>query len=97
MNARRWLNEHGYQDVVALIDEVEAEWKSASKRTRRDWWYILAGDAEGGSRVVAGRPFPVLWAAQKRQGKPHTRNALKRNRSEVPPPVRRSRRHERQQ
>lgn len=94
MNARRWLAENGYEDVVALINEVEAEWKARSAKTRRDWWDILAGDSQGGSRVIAGRPFPVLWAAQKRQGRPPTKNALKRNRSEVPPPVRRSARWE---
>lgn len=87
MNARRWLAENGYEDVVALIDDVTTEWKARSIRTRRDWWDILAGDSAGEARFVAGRPFPVLWAAQERQGRPHTKNALKRNRSEVPPPV----------
>lgn len=88
ITARRWLAENGYGDVATLIDEVEAVWFSSGIRTRRDWWDILAGDAEGRGRTVAGRVFPVLWAAQKRQGRKPTKDALKRKRSEVPPPVR---------
>ena len=40
--------------------------------------------------VVAGREFPVLLAAQRRQGKAVTKNALCRNRNEQIPPVRAS-------
>ncbi len=91
MGARLWLRQNGYGDVADLIDKVEEDWVSQGKRTRRDWWDILSGDAQGKGREVAGRTFPVLWVAQERQGQAHTKNAIRRNRSEVPPPVRRSR------
>jgi hypothetical protein len=90
MNARHWLAENGYADVIALIEDVESQWRSQGIKTRRDWWETLAGDADGNPRVVAGRQFPVLWAARKRQGLKPSKNALKRNRSEKPPPIRRT-------
>ncbi len=92
MTARKWLRENGYDDVADLIDEVMAEWKERGSRERRDWWDILAGDRNGQPRVIAGREFPVLQAAQKRQGRKVTANALKRNRREKPPPVRQTER-----
>ena len=88
MLARRWLRQHDYGDVADLIDEVVDEWKSQDKHTRRNWWDILAGDAKGKPRVVAGREFPILRAAQLRQGFRVTENALCRNPSEEIPPVR---------
>ena len=88
MNTKLWLAENGYEDVVALINEVESEWKAAGRKTRRDWWHVLAGSASGAPNVIAGRKFPVLWAARKRRGLPNTKGALKRNKREVPPPVR---------
>jgi hypothetical protein len=88
VTARKWLVENDYEDIVALIDRVEDDWRSRGFKTRRDWWDILAGDAEGQGRTVAGRVFPVLWAAQRRQGRKPTKNALRRKRSEAPPPVR---------
>ena len=88
MQAKQWLSENGYNDIAALIDEVETEWKSNGKQTRRNWWEILAGGTSGKSRVVAGRTFPVLRAAQIRQGVPITDNALERGTREEPPAVR---------
>ena len=88
MNTKSWLAENGYEDIILLIDEVEAEWKDKSIKTRRDWWHVLAGNVSGAPNVVAGREFPVLWAARKRRGLPNTKDALKRNKREVPPPVR---------
>jgi DNA adenine methylase len=85
--ARQWLLENRYEDVAALIDEVTDEWKTMGKRTRRNWWVILAGDIKGQSRTVAGRTFPVLHAAQRRQGVAVTDNALRRGRKEEVPPV----------
>ncbi len=84
--ARQWLLDNHYQDVAALIDEITREWKLAGKQTRRNWWQILAGDTKGNSRVVEGRSFPVLRAAQLRMGVPVTPDAICRNpREEVPP------------
>ena len=85
------MSENDYDDAVALIDKVEGGWKKRGIKTRRDWWHVLAGKPDGTPCVVAGHEFPVLWAAQKRQQRPITKNAIKRNRREVPPPVRRSR------
>jgi len=91
MSAASWLRANGYGDIADLIDEVEGEWLKAGKRTRRDWWDILSGDARGDSRLTGGRVFPVLWVAQVRQGKQPTKKAIKRNRTEVPPVIRKSR------
>lgn len=88
MNARLWLRTNGYGDIADLIDGIQAEWKANRRRTRRDWWEVLAGDKKGASRVIEGREFPVLRAAQVREGLPITRNAIQRTRGEVPPPVR---------
>lgn len=60
VTCRDWLRENGHRDTAELIDEVMQEWRAAGKRTRRDWWLILAGNKKGGGRVVAGRTFPVL-------------------------------------
>ena len=88
MLARQWLRQNGYEDVANLIDEVIDEWKSQDKNTRRNWWDVLAGDVKGKPRVVAGRKFPVLRAAQLRQGVNVTENALCINPMEEIPPVR---------
>lgn len=88
MLARQWLRENDYGDVADLIDEIVDEWRSQGKHTRRNWWEILAGDAKGNPRVVAGHEFPILRAAQLRQGISPTGNALCRNQDEEVPPVR---------
>lgn len=83
--AKQWLLENKYRDVAALIDEITQEWDVEGKQTRRNWWEILAGDAKGNSRVVAGRKFPVLRAAQLRMGVPVTPGAICRNPNEEMP------------
>lgn len=88
MLARQWLYENGYKDIAAMIDAITEEWKAQGKQTRRNWWEILAGGANGKPRIVANREFPVLRAAQRRQGLPVTKNAIARNRREKAPPVR---------
>jgi DNA adenine methylase len=88
MEVKQWLSENGYTDVAKLIDEVTSEWKAQGKQTRRNWWEVLAGGSNGKARVVAGRAFPVLWAAQSRQGLPVTDNALHRGSHEGPPVAR---------
>jgi hypothetical protein len=84
--ARHWLRENGYADVADLIDEVVKEWKTAEKRTRRNWWELLAGDSNGKPRRIGERVFPVLKAAQVRQGMHVTPNALSRSEEREPPP-----------
>jgi DNA adenine methylase len=92
---RRWLLQNQYPEVAALIDQVTAEWAARGKRTRRNWWEVLAGDARGGPRTVGGREFPVLRAAQLRQGVPVTADALCRTPGEAIPVGRRSGRRSR--
>ncbi len=87
MLTKQWLAENNYQDVADLIDEVVDEWNKAGKQTRRNWWEVLAGTASGKPRTVAGRQFPVLRAAQERQGLPATPNAISRNQEESPPRI----------
>ena len=86
--AKQWLVENNYHDVAALIDDVTEEWKAHGKKTRRNWWEILAGNTHGNPRIVASREFPVLRAAQLRQGVLVTDNALCRNPKEEIPSVR---------
>ncbi|NUN15650.1 MAG: hypothetical protein HUU55_18655 [Myxococcales bacterium] len=87
MDARRWLRENDYSDIADMIDEIMDEWQSAGKKTRRNWWDILAGGMSGKPSTREGREFPVLRAAQQRQGKPITENALCRNPDEKVPPL----------
>ncbi len=84
---RQWLLDNDYNDVAELIDEVTAEWDRQGKKTRRNWWEVLAGDKDGKPRVVEGRKFPVLRAARLRQGLPDTKGSLSRHKREVVPSV----------
>ncbi len=84
---RVWLREHRYDDVADMIDEIMAEWRASGKKTRRNWWDVLSGGKNGRPRVIGGREFPVLRAAQKRQGKPVTKNALYHKRREPFPQI----------
>jgi hypothetical protein len=86
MVSKSWLLTD-YADAVALIDRIEAENRAAGKKTRRNWWDTLAGGIDGRPYTVNGIEFPVLRAAQIRQGKPVTPNAICRNPDEVPPDV----------
>ena len=88
MTAREWLAQNGYENVAALIDEVLAELKAKGSKERRNWWDILSGDSHGNSRIVAGRKFPVLAVAQKRQGKKVTPNASRGRKRQAPPEIR---------
>jgi hypothetical protein len=90
MTARDWLRQNGYEDIAALIDEVLALLKAKGSKERRNWWDVLAGAKDGAPMVVAGHEFPVLRAAQIRQGKPVTPNALCRNENEQPPDIHRT-------
>jgi len=68
-----------------MIDSLMLEWKEAGKRTRRNWWEVLAGDRLGRPRTVGGRVFPVLATAQKHQGVEVTPNAIQRSADETVP------------
>lgn len=88
-DARVWLRANGYSDIADRIDRVMMRWRAEDKRTRRNWWQILAGDKDGNPRVAGGERFPVLRAARIRQGlNPDVPNAICRNVNERPPPVR---------
>ncbi len=65
MLTKQWLIENNYKDVANLIDEVVEEWREQDKRTRRNWWEILAGNVEGKPRKVAGREFPGRAGVQR--------------------------------
>jgi len=84
--ARWWLLENGYEDIAALIDGIMEKWKKSGKKTRRNWWDILAGGKNGTPRTIEGIEIPVIKAAQQRKGLAVTRNALKRNRKEKQAP-----------
>ena len=86
-DARSWLRANGYDDVADKIDSILDRWAQTGNSTRRNWWQILAGAGGGHPRRVAGVDFPVLRAAQRRQGVPVTKNAISRNKRETPPPV----------
>ena len=53
--ARRWLRENGYEEIADLIDDFISEWKATGKRTRRNWWEILAGGSQGNPRTIYGK------------------------------------------
>jgi site-specific DNA-methyltransferase (adenine-specific) len=86
-SVRQWLVENNYNDVAELIDEVTATWDRQGKRTRRNWWEVLAGDKTGKGRVIEGAEFPVLSAARIRQGLPKAKGSLCRNKNEAIPHV----------
>lgn len=95
-DARVWLRENHYDDIVERIERVMATWKAEGKATRRNWWEILAGNEDGTPRIAGGIEFPILKAARIRQGLPDVPHAIQRNPDEVPPPVRVSGRWQRQ-
>jgi len=88
VTVREWLRGNLYGDVADLIDQAMARWPVANVRTRRNWWEVLAGGMSGRPRSVYRQEFPVLRAAQIRQGLPVTPNALCRNPNETPPSIR---------
>lgn len=87
MTARQWLVENGYEDVAALIDEAIRRIEAKGKRSRRNWWDTLAGGKDGKPSIREGVEFPILRAAQIRQGIPISPNAICRNENEKPPDV----------
>ncbi len=86
-DVQRWLRSNGYDDIADQIDTLMQRWAKEGNSTRRNWWDILAGNLDGRPRKVAGIEFPVLRAAQLRQGRSVTKNAIARSRKEVVPEV----------
>jgi hypothetical protein len=88
-DARVWLRHYPYSDIADSIERVMLKWKADGKATRRDWWQILAGWADGRSRIAGGVTFPVLRAARIRQGlPPDVPGVLCRDANEEPPAIR---------
>jgi hypothetical protein len=76
---RKWLKENDYDDVLSIIDEIMNEWHRDGKKTRRSWWEVLAGDKNGKPKKIYGKEIPVLRAAQIREGRLVTPNAICKN------------------
>lgn len=87
MTCREWLAQHDhYHESCACIDEAIARIEAKGRKSRRNWWDTLAGGPGGRPSVREGITFPVLEVAQMRQGRPVTRNAVRRKPGELPPP-----------
>lgn len=80
-DVRSWLRTHGHEDVVRKIDMATERWAREGKKTRRNWWDILAGDSAGNPRQVLGVTFPVLDSVRRR--KRHTLSAARVSRKPV--------------
>jgi len=85
IDAREWLRANEHTKLAEQIDSIMARWAKSGKRTRRNWWDVLAGGPNGEPRKVAGVTFPVLAAARKRKGLPSVSHGLERRRGEVAP------------
>lgn len=85
-SVRWWLMQNGYEDVAQKIEEFIKKWQKEGKKTRRNWWDILAGDKKGNPRKIEGVEMPVIKAAQIRMGVSTSKNAVKRNRKESKAP-----------
>ncbi|SRR5229473_252126 len=88
--AREWLRANGYEEIARTIDEIMAEWKAQGKATRRNWWQVLAGDSRGNPRKIAGRTFPIIRAARRRQALPKSESAQSNAPREAAPKIRSS-------
>jgi hypothetical protein len=84
--ARMWLRENGYADVADMIGQIMDEWKATGKKTRRNWWEMLAGGRHGRPRRLGACEFPILKSVQIRQGLPVTPNAIQRDEEKQAPP-----------
>ena len=86
-DARYWLRKHGYGEVADRIDGLMKAWKRAGKKTRRNWWDVLAGTEAGTPRIIEGTEFPILAAARERKGWPLVPDAISRPGEEPPEPA----------
>jgi len=86
--ARPWLRRNGYEDIADMIDRIIAENRALGKKTRRNWWDVLAGSRKGAAYTVNGRSFPVLATLRSRKGYPPVKHAIKRRKEhETPTPI----------
>jgi DNA adenine methylase len=86
-SVRAWLLRNDYADIACLIDKVLSKWQRTGKKTRRNWWDVLAGTPSGKPITIEGYPFPVLRAARIRKGLAVTGDYLCRNQDEEIPPI----------
>jgi DNA adenine methylase len=61
--------------VAEQIEAILRRWKRQGKRTRRNWWSVLAGNKDGKPRRVAGTLFPVIALARRRASGGLSKNA----------------------
>src|SRR5438132_9883994 len=87
VTAYNWLLQNNYEEVAAKIERVESKWHAQGKKTRRNWWDVLAGRKDGSPQRIEGIRFPVLRAARLRKGWPVTDGCVCRNSQEVFPTV----------
>ena len=92
MVIRKFLREYRYMNELGLVDKVEAELRASGSKQRRNWWDVFAGAKDGSPMTVNGHEFPILRAAQIRQGVPITANARCNDEDEIIPPVKASKR-----
>lgn len=86
-SARAWLIKNKYAEVAEMIDGIISGWQRKGKRTRRNWWDVLAGSRKGRPVVVEGCLFPILTSARIRKGFPLVKGAICRNRTETIPSI----------
>lgn len=79
-----WCAANGYPDIATTLSALEKRFAAGGKKTRRNWWDMLAGRKDGSPYVVLGVEIPVLAAAQRRKGMPVTPNALDRSAPPAP-------------
>jgi len=87
-DARRWLRNNGYADVADTIDAVIDDWRQQGRKTRRNWWDVLAGTENGSARTIGDHVFPILEIARERKGWPPVEDMLLRKGTEIAPPIR---------
>jgi DNA adenine methylase len=61
------LRSHRYSRIALQIEAIVESWRRQGKKTRRNWWSVLAGDKTGKPRRVSGTLFPVLAGARERK------------------------------
>jgi DNA adenine methylase len=83
-DVRAWLRANGREEVVIQIDSAVRRWAREGKKTRRNWWDILAGDRNGNPRRVLGLFFPVLPSARRRQQRKASRALAADSRKNTP-------------
>ena len=62
LTAKEWLRLTHRHDVLSKILLFEYLWRAAGKRTRRDWWDVLAFGV-----TIEGYRFPIFSFAVRRQ------------------------------